>query len=88
MIACNQTLTIMLTDQLCRDTDRDSSRFAITLEDTAVVIAPLVPWSIAAAVPLTSVGAPPDSVLFACFLYLLPIWQCITASRTRSHTPS
>ena len=81
MVACNQTLAIMLTDQLCRDAEPDSSRFAITLEDTAVVTSPLIPWSIAAAVPLTSVGAPLGAVVFACFLYLLPLWRCFTARR-------
>ncbi len=73
MIACNQTLTIMLTDQLTRGVEPDKSRFAIALEDSAVVVAPLVPWSIAGAVPLASIDAPTRSIVFACFLYLLPL---------------
>ncbi len=48
---------------------------AIALEDTAVVAAPLIPWSIAAGVPLASVGAPMISICFAFFLYLLPLWR-------------
>ena len=79
VIACNQTLMIMLTHQLCCETDADAERFALTLEDTAVVIAPLIPWSIACEVSLTSVGAPLHAIFFACFLYLLPIRRCITA---------
>ena len=47
------------------------------LEDSAVVIAPLIPWSIAGAVPLVAVGAPESSVLFALFLYLLPLWDLL-----------
>lgn len=54
MIACNQTLSIMLTHQLCKEGNPDNKRFAIDLENTAVVLAPLVPWSIAGAVPLGS----------------------------------
>ena len=77
MIACNQTLAIMLTNQLCRQTQEEKERFAIALEDTAVVIAPLIPWSIAGAVPLASIGAPMQSIGFACFLYLLPIWRLV-----------
>jgi len=65
----------MLTHQLCRETEQDPEKMALYLEDTAVVLAPLVPWSIACAVPLTAVGAPAESVLAACFLYLLPIWH-------------
>ena len=72
VMACNQTLAIMLIDQLCSRTEPDKLRFANNLEDSAVLIAPLVPWSIACAVPLTAAGAPGYSVLFAVFLYLLP----------------
>ena len=75
IIACNQSLTILLTDQLCRDLTGNTSDFANDLEDTAVVIAPLVPWSIACAVPLASAGAPVSAVLCAYYLYLLPLWR-------------
>ena len=80
MIACNQTLTIMLTNQLTDSTEKDKSRFAIALEDSAVVVSPLVPWSIAGAVPLASVGAPMTSIAFACFLYLLPLCELIKSA--------
>ena len=75
LVACNQTLTVMLTDQLCGDQKKDASDHALNLEDTAVVTAPLVPWSIAGAVPLSAVGAPVSAILFACYLYLLPLWR-------------
>lgn len=74
IVACNQTLTIMLTNQLCHDLEPDKQRFAIHLENSAVVIAPLIPWSIAGAVPIASIGAPTTCLLAACFLYLLPFW--------------
>ncbi len=80
-VACNQTLSIMLTDQLCRNIGQDEQRHAINLEDTAVVVAPLVPWSIAGAVPLASVGAPTASLLLACFLYLLPLAGLLNIKR-------
>ena len=75
VVACNQTLTIMLTHQLNNEIVGDSQKLAIDLEDTAVVIAPLVPWSIAGAVPLATVGAPTASLLAACFLYLVPVFR-------------
>lgn len=77
VMACNQTLAIMLTGQLCSRTEPDKLRFANNLEDSAVLIAPLVPWSIACAVPLTAAGAPGYSVLFAVFLYLLPLCDLV-----------
>lgn len=77
VMACNQTLAIMLTGQLCSRTEPDKLRFANNLEDSAVLIAPLVPWSIACVVPLTAAGAPGYSVLFAVFLYLLPLCDLV-----------
>lgn len=127
MVACNQTLTIMLTQQLCASAYREeiegdaaaenatgmtqtarpagagteatgtgaagtetagnaathrrvlsaNERQAIDLEDSAVVVPALIPWSIAGAVPLSAVGAPASSMLAACFLYLLPICRLI-----------
>lgn len=84
MIACNQTLSIMLTHQLCKEGNPDNKRFAIDLENTAVVLAPLVPWSIAGAVPLAAVGAPIASVAVASYLYILPIWSFLVRLIRRS----
>ena len=81
MIACNQTLAIMLTHQLCNTVEEDNQQFALNLENTAVVTAPLVPWSIAGGVPLASVGAPLTAMFFACFLYILPIWRLILSKK-------
>jgi NhaC family Na+:H+ antiporter len=74
LISCKQTLAIILTHQLCDGMEKDKAKAAMNLENTAVVISPLVPWSIAAAVPLTSEGAPDASLLLACYLYILPLY--------------
>ena len=84
MIACNQSLTILLVHQLCRDLHPEPSDMALDLEDTAVVVAPLVPWSIAGAVPLSTIGAPSASMLLACYLYLLPLWRLIRSKRKKT----
>ncbi len=77
IIACNQTLAIMMTHQLCTQVEKDDEKLAISLEDTAVVIAPLVPWSIAGAVPLATIGAPIACMLTAVYLYILPLWNLL-----------
>ena len=74
-IACNQTLAIMLAHQVCDGIIDDNNVFASYLEDTAVLVAPLMPWSIAVSVPLTSIGAPATVLLAAFFLYLIPLWN-------------
>lgn len=87
MIACNQTLAVMLTSQLCKDTEPDQERFAIALEDTVILLAALVPWSIAGAVPLNAVGAPMRSILFAFYLYFQPLWSFLLAWRREKKYP-
>lgn len=62
---------------------QDAYRQALMLEDSAVVIAPLIPWSIAGAVPLATVGAPVVSIYFAFFLFLLPGWHLLQSIRSR-----
>lgn len=57
----------------------DRQKMAIDLENTVIVIAPLIPWSIAGAVPIASVGAPAACVLAAFYLWFLPLWQWILA---------
>ena len=81
MVACNQTLATMLVDQICKDLEPDSQKFAIDMENSVIVTAPLIPWSIAGAVPLASVSAPLVSIAAAVFLYLLPIWHFIIRAR-------
>ncbi len=79
VIACNQTLAIMLTHQLSDRAEQDREKMALYLENTAVVVSPLVPWSIAGAVPLASVGAPNLCMLTAFYLYLIPICNLAAA---------
>ena len=81
-ISCNQSLSIMLTNQLCEQCQPDKEQRAIDIENTAVVIAPLIPWSIAGSVPLAAVGAPQISLLAAVYLYLIPLWN-LAANRRR-----
>ena len=81
MISCNQALAIMLTQQLCMDTEPDPETMASHLENTTGGGAPLIPWSIAGAVPLATMGAPTGCILTACYLYLLPIWNYAVAIR-------
>lgn len=66
-IACNQALPVMLTSQLCDEVRPDRQKMAIDLENTVIVIAPIIPWSIAGAVPVASVGAPAACVLAAFY---------------------
>ena len=83
MISCNQTLAIMLTHQLCNKVEPRAEVFAIQIENSAVVVSPLIPWSIAGAIILTPIAAPTISILAACYLWLIPIC-CLVLPRRLS----
>ena len=76
-----QTLSIILTHQIVKKTyGNDVSgreRLAVTLENTSVVIAPLVPWNIAGAVPAAALAVGFGYIPYACYLYLLPAFQLL-----------
>ena len=85
MIACNQTLSIMLTTQLGHDLEPDNACMALALENSAVIVAPLIPWSIAGAVPLATIGAPMTSLFAVFFLYLVPLCYLFSAANKAGH---
>ena len=75
-IACNQSLGIILTYELCEELE-DKQNMAIILENTIVLLAGLIPWNIAMAVPLKTIDIGLMSGLFAFYLYFLPLWNLL-----------
>lgn len=78
-ISCNQTLATTMTHQICGDLFDSQKQRALALEDTAIVIAALIPWSIAGAVPIAAIGATSGCLLYAIYLYAIPLWNWATA---------
>ena len=73
-IACNQSLGIILTHELCEELE-DKQNKAIILENTIVLLAALIPWNTAMVVPLKAINIGLMSGLFAFYLYFLPLWN-------------
>ena len=78
---CTQAIAIILTHQLVENKYRkeglDDYQLALDLENTAVVIAPLIPWNIAGLVPATVLGVNSDFIPYAFYLYLIPLFNLI-----------
>lgn len=74
---CNQTLAVMLTHQLMEklyeDKGYSNSLLALDLENTVIMIAELIPWSIAIAVPIATLSAGIGSIPYAVFPFLVPL---------------
>jgi len=80
---CNQSIAIVLTNQLMTNTYKekkvDKYKLAIDLENTAILIAALIPWNIAAFIPTTTMNVSSIGFIpYAFFLYLIPITNIIS----------
>jgi NhaC family Na+:H+ antiporter len=78
---CTQVMAVMLTHMLMKKAyEKNKStaeEMAVDLENTAIVIAPLIPWNIAVLVPLTTLNVGIAAIPFAIFLYVLPVYNLI-----------
>lgn len=72
---CSQTIAILLTEQLVQFKygTADRNQLALDLENTVVVLAPLIPWNIAGLVPATVLMTDWRFIPYAVYLYLIPL---------------
>ncbi len=77
MLTCNQLLSVLLTDQLCKPIIPNKEKRAIALEDTCILFPALIPWSVANAVPVATIGAPKACIVGAFFVMLVPLCRVI-----------
>ena len=75
--ACNQTLAVILTHQfqakIYERRQLSNYKLALDLENTAIVLATLIPWNIAGAVPAATLGVDSGFIVYAVYLYFLPL---------------
>ncbi|MPM08326.1 Malate-2H(+)/Na(+)-lactate antiporter [bioreactor metagenome] len=76
-VFCSQTMGIVLSAQLLGKVyeKKGSSKeeLAVDIGNSIITIAGLIPWSIAATVPLSMLGVGPKALLFSIFLYAVPL---------------
>lgn len=81
MVGCTQVLAVMLTNMTIKGSYEkngiDKYNLAMDLENTAIVIAPLIPWNVAVLVPLTNLQVGPKAILFSFYCILVPIVNLI-----------
>ncbi|GLC31042.1 Na+/H+ antiporter NhaC family protein [Clostridium omnivorum] len=79
---CSQALAVILTHLLIKEGYSENgisnSELACDIENTAIVISPLIPWNIAGLVPLTTLGVGLGAIVFSLYLFLLPILNFIS----------
>lgn len=82
---CNQTVAIVMNAQLMGEEYRrrrlEPMELAENIGNAAVNLAGLVPWAIAASVPLSTMEMGPEALPLAFYLYLLPLCCWIGSAR-------
>lgn len=80
--SCNQTLAVMLTHQfqhqIYEKQQLSNYRFALDLENTVILISALIPWNIAGAVPAAALSADSGFIIYAFYLFLVPLTNLFT----------
>ena len=80
-VLCNQAVTSMMGEQLLGRAYGDREELALDIENSAILIAGLIPWSIACSIPLAMLGADTGAVPYALLLWLIPICYVFTKRR-------
>lgn len=74
---CSQTIGIVMTQQLVEPNyaslEKGNYQLARDLGNTAIVVAPLIPWNIAGLVPAQILLVDANFIPYAVYLYLLPL---------------
>ena len=79
---CTQTIGILLTEDLVQQNYEHSEDLALDLENTVVVIAPLIPWNIAGLIPAAILMTDWKFIPYAFYLYLMPILVLLQLHRS------
>ncbi len=89
VIGCTQTLAIIIVFQIMKNQEiykcEGRERLALDLENSVVVMAPLIPWNIAGAVPAASIGVGSLFIPFAFYLYIVPVYHMMRGGRKIGH---
>lgn len=67
VFSSNQTLTIMLTYEMARESYDDKEKLALDMENSAVMTPSYIPWNIAGRTPLEMYGGPVASLYFSFY---------------------
>ena len=82
MVLCNQTIVLIMLQQMMgrvyRDAGRSNEEFAMDIANSGVMIAGLVPWCIACAVPLQMLEVSAKALIYALLMYAIPICYLLT----------
>ncbi len=81
-VFCNQTIASIMCSDLMgkpyKSRDGDAFELAVDIENSVIIISPLIPWCIASTVPLGMLGVGMGALPYAVLLYLVPLCYIFT----------
>ena len=89
-VGCSQAIAVVLTNQLMgniyKERNVDSYQLAIDLENTGIVLAAIIPWSLAAFVPTTTMNVSATGFIpYAFYIYFIPITNFMQYRFSKTH---
>lgn len=85
MVFCNQSAGAVVSTQLLEDTYRrqgsGKQELAIDIENSGIVLSPLIPWNISVSIPLAMLGADMSAIPYEILLYAIPLCYILTKRR-------
>lgn len=69
LFSSNQTLSIMLTHEMAKDSIEDGENLALYLENSAVFTPVYIPWNIAGRTPIETTGMPLTALFYSFYLH-------------------
>lgn len=78
MIFCNQSVVIVMGNQLLHRCYTDHNEQAVDMENSGIVLSALIPWNIACSIPLVMLGVDQRAIPYAVLLYMIPLVYGLT----------
>ena len=81
MVFCNQTTSAVVATQLLEKSYRrggGNGELALDIENSGIVLSPLIPWNISVSIPLGMLGAGISAIPYAVLLYMIPLCYLLT----------
>lgn len=82
MVFCNQSTCAVVATQLLekpyRETGGGNEELALDVENSGIIMSPLIPWNISVSIPLQMLGVGAAAIPYAVLLYMLPLVYGLT----------
>jgi len=84
-VFCNQTIATLICSDLLKkpylDSGATNEELAIDMENSVILIACMIPWSIGCSVPMSFFGTDFTSLPFAVYMYMVPLTYLFTKKK-------